>query len=119
MMVADHEETVEKCRGDANNGQRQEIRDWAAAKISNLEHHLEMAEKEQCWERRWKWSLEARVGTNCFFPMKIYRISASFSYNGSSSLYAICVFRANTFFKAQNELKYQYLKETPSSAVSF
>jgi len=44
-MVADHQETIEKFRVEANNGQRQEIRDWAAAKIPNLEHHLEMAQK--------------------------------------------------------------------------
>ncbi len=42
-MVTDHEETIERFKSVANNGQQQEIREWAAAKVPNLEHHLEMA----------------------------------------------------------------------------
>ena len=45
LMVEDHQETIEKFRVEATNGQRQEIRTWAEAKIPNLEHHLEMAQK--------------------------------------------------------------------------
>jgi len=45
MMVADHQETIDKFRAEASNGQHQEIRDWAAAKIPTLEHHHEMAQK--------------------------------------------------------------------------
>ena len=45
MMVADHQQTIEKFRAEATNGHRQEIRTWAEAKIPNLEHHLEMAQK--------------------------------------------------------------------------
>jgi putative membrane protein len=45
LMVSDHQETIEKFRTEANNGQQTEIRNWAEAKIPTLEHHLKMAER--------------------------------------------------------------------------
>jgi putative membrane protein len=45
LMVQDHQETIEKFRAESNNGQQHEIRTWAEAKIPNLQHHLEMAQK--------------------------------------------------------------------------
>jgi len=47
MMVADHQETVEKFRAEANGGQQTEIKNWAEAKLPTLEHHLMMAQKMQ------------------------------------------------------------------------
>ena len=45
MMVKDHQETIEKFQTEATNGLQPELRDWAGAKIPNLQHHLTMVKK--------------------------------------------------------------------------
>jgi putative membrane protein len=44
MMVTSHQETIELFRTVYNSGGEQRLREWAEAKIPNLEHHLQMAQ---------------------------------------------------------------------------
>ncbi|WP_160118566.1 DUF4142 domain-containing protein [Chryseotalea sanaruensis] len=47
LMVASHQETIELFRTLYNSGGEQRLREWAEAKIPNLEHHLQMAQMLQ------------------------------------------------------------------------
>ncbi|MEO7988941.1 MAG: DUF4142 domain-containing protein [Chryseolinea sp.] len=47
FMVKDHKKDIDKFKKEAENGEDQDLKSWAAGKISTLEHHLEMAKQAE------------------------------------------------------------------------
>jgi putative membrane protein len=47
FMVNDHKEDVEAFKKEAEKGNDQDLRSWAAGKLSTLEHHLQMAKEAE------------------------------------------------------------------------
>jgi len=44
LMVDDHKEDIDHFQKEADKGNDQDLRSWAAGKISTLQHHLQMAQ---------------------------------------------------------------------------
>lgn len=47
FMVKDHKNDIDKFKKEADKGDDQDLKSWAAGKISTLEHHLEMAKQAE------------------------------------------------------------------------
>lgn len=47
FMVKDHKEDINAFQNEAENGNDQELKTWAAGKVPTLQHHLEMAQAAQ------------------------------------------------------------------------
>ncbi len=47
FMVKDHEEDIDDFKKEAEKGNDQNLKEWAAGKLSTLEHHLQMAKEAE------------------------------------------------------------------------